>query len=286
MELLIVVAAMALAALSYLLTERAMPRRFRRRELIRNWGRLSSTKSDRARFGAISSLLGWGLPRQVLASGQVVSLPAGLGSPERVIIVRLALSGLGLGIGLLAPWARGKSPGWALGFFLAGGAWAALPLLVGVMLDNWRARIVRTFPGMVQTLSLLAGTGLTTIQAFRAAIPCIREPLRSEVKTLVAELSSSLVPEDALERFANRTGVPEIRAFTRMIAQERKAGIRLGEILAKQATFARRLRVQLIRKKTSLQPYLLTLTVGLLFLNLFIIYMIPRAVDFLRFLDQ
>lgn len=285
-EVLAALAAIALAGLSYLGIEAATPKRYRRRELIRNWGRTSLSVPHQARWGALWPLLSLGLPKEIVQLGSGSALPAWLGSPERVVLVRLVLAGFGLGSGILVPAVRGQSSGFATGLLLGGGIWIALPLLAAILVDSRKARMVGAFPGMVQTLSLLAGTGLTTMQAFRTAVPCIREPLRTEVRLLVAEMGSSLVPEDALERFAARTGVPEVRAFTRMIAQERKAGIRLAEILVKQAAFARRLRVQLVRKRTSFQPYLLTLTVGLLFLNLFLIYMVPRAVDFLRFLDQ
>ncbi len=283
MEVLALSAAAALAWASYLAVSAAIPKRYRRRELIRNWGQGTGPASGQTRLGALWPLLSLGLPKEIVQSGV---LPVWLGSPERVVLVRLVLAGLGFGSGVLVSMAGGRSPGLVLGVLVGGGTWLISPLLAAILIENWRARLLGAFPGMVQTLSLLAGTGLTTIQAFRAAIPCIREPLRSEVRLLVAEMGSTLVPEDALERFAARTGVPEVRAFTRMIAQERKAGIRLAEILVKQAAFARRLRVQLVRKRTSLQPYLLTLTVGLLFLNLFVIYMVPKAVDFLRFLDQ
>lgn len=93
--------------------------------------------------------------------------------------------------------------------------------------------IMRNFSTMVDLAALTIESGLDYMQAFDKIIKVARQKteLEKEMERMLTEASLGYTRRDALTRFANRTGLQEIRSFTGLIIQSDELGTSLVDLL-------------------------------------------------------
>lgn len=93
--------------------------------------------------------------------------------------------------------------------------------------------ILRNFPQFVDLAALMIESGLDYITAFDkiSKISTVKSELDKEVERLVHEVQFGYTRRDALRRFAERTGLGEIRSFVGLVIQSDELGTSLVDLL-------------------------------------------------------
>jgi len=110
------------------------------------------------------------------------------------------------------------------------GLWLLPEIWLWLQLRRRRALIARSYPDLLSHLVTQTRAGAGTLQAFVSVPPVLREPLRGEVEELLADLRIAPFPA-ALERFAQRCDLAEVRAMARHLVYQHSLGIELQEAL-------------------------------------------------------
>jgi len=119
---------------------------------------------------------------------------------------------------------------------------ALLGIPVGFMLPEILLRgqvatrqkdIMRNFATMVDLAALTIESGLDYMQAFEKILKVARQKteLEKEMERMLNEVSLGYTRREALTRFANRTGLQEIRSFVGLIIQSDELGTSLVDLL-------------------------------------------------------
>jgi len=132
---------------------------------------------------------------------------------------------------------------------------AVLGMPIGFMLPEMMLRgqvssrqkdIMRGFSTMVDLAALTIEGGLDYMQAFDKIIKVARHKteLEKEMERMITESSLGYTRREALTRFANRTGLQEIRSFVGLIIQSDELGTSLVELLRNYGGDLRYRRIQ------------------------------------------
>lgn len=235
------------------------------------------------------------LTASLVVYGVVIMLPRF--SPRRDLVRRLGMrrgvrtaqvwlmqAGLAGGAAaiVLTPWVLfGLSPDWV--------ALAVYPLVgwTGPLAWIWLGRrrrqalMARTYPDLLSHLAAQTQAGASTLQAFASVPPVLREPLRSEVEDLIADLRVAPFPA-ALERFAQRCGVPEVRDFAHHVTYQQSLGIALAEVLEAEEAHTLAMARQTVRRRIQASAVVMAAVTVILLVNGLMIYLTPVAFAFTR----
>jgi tight adherence protein C len=203
----------------------------------------------------------------------------------------LATKGFGaLGGFLIGAVAFGASNGFVMGV-LTGAAGGAVGFIAPDFVINKkiRARQERLSADLPDALDLLA-VSVEAGLGFDAAVVKITEqvegPLGEEFALTLNEMRIGESRQDALKKLADRTGIPEIAAFSRAIVQADQFGISLGRILRVQAVDTRHRRQMAAEEKAMKAPVkMLFPTVIFIFPSMFIVILGPAFLNITKVLS-
>lgn len=186
----------------------------------------------------------------------------------------------------LAPWLL-------LGAEIRWGAVALYTLLPPLGAGVWfwlrsqrrEALLSRAYPDLLAHLVAQARAGAGTFQAFATAPPVLREPLRQEVEELIADMRVAPFPA-ALQRFAERCGIPEVRAFAANAIHQQSLGIALRQVLESEEAHILALARQAMRQRIQRTSITMAAVTVILLINGLIIYMLPVVQEMYRLAGQ
>ncbi len=145
--------------------------------------------------------------------------------------------------------------------------------------------ILRNFPQFVDLAALMIESGLDYITAFDkiAKISPVKTELEKEIERLVHEIQFGYMRRDALRRFADRTGLQEVRSFVGLVIQSDELGTSLVELLR---NFSADMRFRRLTKAEKLAAQASTKMLIPLFIFIFpvvfILMLAPVIADLLR----
>jgi tight adherence protein C len=186
------------------------------------------------------------------ASLRATLAQAGFLHPDSVLIywgTRFGLAFFGMGQALILVPLLGGSPSSALVATIwgAGLGWIAPAFYVGHRVRNRHSEIQRALPDALDMLVVCVEAGLGLNQAMvRVAEEVDRvSPILSEQMVMVnLEIRAGTGREEALRRFADRTGVQEVSSLVSMLIQTDRFGTSVAHTLRVQASSLRTKRRQ------------------------------------------
>lgn len=223
-------------------------------------------------------------PRSTVESINLKLLVAGLGrrvSPTAFLAGKGAMAAGGLGFGLLMGAGQGVSAKTVLTAFGLAFAGFMLPdTFVTFRARSRRERIQAELPDALDLLAVSVEAGL----GFDGAITKITEhmagPLGEEFGLTLGEMRIGESRQQALKKMGERSGSPEMAAFTRSVIQADQLGIALGHILRLQANEARNRRQAAAEEKAMKAPIkMLFPTVLFIFPAMFIVILGPAFLN-------
>ncbi|MFN4128876.1 MAG: type II secretion system F family protein [Paracoccaceae bacterium] len=145
---------------------------------------------------------------------------------------RYRLTGLAIGLAAMLVLAVGLSLGtWAsaaLGLVL--GLW--LPsAYVNMLINRRQTAFTSAFPDAVDIIVRGVRAGIPLADCLRIVASETQDPVRSEFRVLIEDLSMGLAVEDAVQRMADRVLLEEARFFSIVISIQTRTGGNLSETL-------------------------------------------------------
>ena len=188
----------------------------------------------------------------------------------------LAMLGLLVGIALLS----GGSKGILIAFGLAFMGFFLPDFVVTFKARSRRDRIQAELPDALDLLSVSVEAGLGFDGAITKLTENMEGPLAEEFALSLGEMRIGESRSEALKKMAERSGSPEMSAFTRSVIQADQLGISLGRILKIQASEARNRRQATAEEKAMKAPIkMLFPTVLFIFPAMFIVILGPAFLN-------
>jgi tight adherence protein C len=237
----------------------------------------------------LAMLPGWlrGLALRLSPAGITARLQRGLdlaGNPSRWNPDRvLAVKGLGLvGLGALGALYGAHRPAQLIMFAVIGAAIGFL--LPDLLLYNAgtkrQARIQATLPDAMDMLTICVEAGLGFDAALAQVARNTDGPLAAELSRTLQEMQIGKSRTEALRSLADRTTVPELRAFVSSLVQAGELGISVAGVLREQAAEIRLRRRQRAEERAQKVPVkILFPLVTCLFPALFVIIIGPGVIS-------
>jgi tight adherence protein C len=209
------------------------------------------------------------------------------GNPERWNTDRLfAVKAMGLaGLGALGLLIGLHDPGLAvLTVVIGAAAGFFLPdlLLINTGIKR-QQKIQQDLPDAMDMLTICVESGLGFDAAMARVARNSAGPVAAEFSRALQEIQIGKSRSEALRSLADRTTVPELRAFTSALIQAGELGIPVADVLREQAGEMRLRRRQRAEEKAQQVPVkILFPLVGCLFPALFIIVIGPGAISIMH----
>ena len=229
-------------------------------------------------------------PKMSVETVQLRLLSAGLGrrvSPMAFLATKgfAAVGGLLFGF-LVIGTARGMGTGIAMGAAFGALGFVAPDFVLNRKIRSRQERLSADLPDALDLLAVSVEAGL----GFDAAVAKITEqvegPLGEEFALTLNEMRIGESRQEALKKLAERTGIPEIGAFSRAIIQADQFGISLGRILRVQAVDTRHRRQIAAEEKAMKAPVkMLFPTVIFIFPSMFIVILGPAFLNLTKVLS-
>jgi tight adherence protein C len=232
-------------------------------------------------------LAGWVLrlnPRTNVESIRLKLLGAGLSgyiTPTGLLATKGALAICGIVFGLLVGAALS---GLGVAVFLAlafgAGGFIAPDTAVSAKARARRERIRGELPDALDLLAVSVEAGLGFDSALAKLTEHMEGPLTEEFSLTLSEIRIGESRHDALKRFSERVGVPEVASFTRSIIQADQLGTSLSRILRVQAADTRLRRQAAAEEKAMKAPIkMLFPTVLFIFPAMFLVILGPAFLN-------
>ncbi len=249
-------------------------------------------RSDSAEEVAVPASPRWlsGVGQRLSPSGTAARLQRRLdiaGNPERWDANRLfAVKALGLaGLGGLGALIGLHDPSLAIltvGLGAVAGFFLPDLLLYNVGIKR-QTLIQRDLPDAMDMLTICVESGLGFDAALARVARNSSGPVAAEFSRVLQEIQIGKSRSQSLRSLAERTTVPELRAFTSAVVQAGELGIPIADVLREQAAEMRMRRRQRAEEKAQQVPVkILFPLIGCLFPALFIIVIGPGAISILH----
>ena len=202
-------------------------------------------------------------------------------TPAQFRALQCALAG-GAAVFVLMPWLLfGQTPDRLLLFAYPTLLAATPEVWLQLQLQRRRALLLRAYPDMLAHLATQTRAGAGTLQAFASMPAVLSEPLKGEVIELTLDLRVAPFPA-ALNRFADRCGIAEVRTFAASVVYQQSLGIALPEVLASEEAHALSMAKQLARQRIQASAVVLAAVTVVLLINGLAIYLLPAGFDLAR----
>ncbi len=206
-------------------------------------------------------------------------------SPERFRLIQLGLAAGGLLLTAAPALLFGKPVNPAGLLLYPPLLWAAPQLWLALQVRRRRTLLARAYPDLLAHLVTQTRADAGTLQAFASSPAVLREPLRGEVEELIADMRIAPIPA-ALQRFAERCDIPEIRDFVHNLIYQQEVGIALPEVLAAEDAHALAMARQEARRRIQQSAVVMAAVTVILLLNGLLLWFTPVFFDLSRFLGE
>lgn len=200
--------------------------------------------------------------------------------------VSLQLGVLGTGVILAA--ALASAAHFSLKMMAAG---AAIVLLSWILPDFFLSRRItqrqellrRQLPGTLDLLTVSVEAGLGFDQAMSRVAEESKPPMSEETQRILHEMQLGTPRMQALQRFGDRTDVPEIQLFVSAVVQADKLGIGMAKVLRIQAEDVRRKQRDMAHEKAAKAPVKILFPLILfIFPAMFVVILGPAALNIIH----
>jgi tight adherence protein C len=158
---------------------------------------------------------------------------------ERLLALKLVLGGIGAMLGLAVFAANPSAAMLAAGAVIAVGAFMAPDLMLGARGRERQKQIERSFPGVLDQLTICVEAGLGLDAAIARSARSGKGPLADELARVLQDVQLGVSRQAALEAMVKRTDVADIRHFVVALGQANRYGVPIVQTLRVQATEAR-----------------------------------------------
>ena len=246
---------------------------------------LSQSMWDRVGVPAIRK--GSSLARRVTPAGLLDALEqrrnyAGMGGTwtlERLLATKAlgGIVGLFLGLAVFIPNPTGMT--FIIGVLLTGIGFFAVDVIMNARARERRDLIEQAFPNTIDQITICVEAGLGLDAAIAHAARTGTGPLAGEMERILQDVQTGLPRQQALEAFAERTDVADIRHFVVAVSQANRYGVPVSDALRVQALEGRE------RRKARAEERAQKMSVKLLFPlifcilpSLFVVLLGPAAI--------
>ena len=184
---------------------------------------------------------------------------------ERVLAIKAFLGVTGFLLGLLVFLPNPTSLTFLVGVVFAGAGFFAVDVVMNAKARERRTLIERAFPNTVDQITICVEAGLGLDAAIAHAARTGSGPLAGELERVLQDIQTGLGRQAALEAFAERSDVSDVRHFVSAVGQANRYGVPVADALRVQAVEGRE------RRKTRAEERAQKMTVKLLFPLMFCI---------------
>jgi len=153
-------------------------------------------------------------------------------------------------------------------------------LFLNFMDKKRREELLRDFPLMVDQVKIYARAA-GYYHALKIVSRSFKGALGRELAILSAEMELVGLIE-AVNNFAARCGIPEIRDFARIMAVAETTGANISSILVNYSTMARQRKVSRIKRKIKIQPVLMSILPGVLLIIFILMFILPMVTSIIQ----
>ena len=186
-----------------------------------------------------------------------------------------------LPIGLMLPCLMQKPIMLGLGLLLAGVMPYGIYSGINNAIANKKDELRSEFPNMVSKLTLLINAGMIPSRAWRAvANGNTTDRLYEEMRTATRDIEEGMTIERAMDAFALRCGLKEIRKFSSIYVQAVKGGA--GEAIASMKQMSDEAweeKKQYAKQKGEMAAQKLLVPNMLMFIGILIVVVVPLAIN-------
>src|SRR5919109_4311460 len=198
-------------------------------------------------------------PKMTVESVSMKLLGAGLGPvllPTTFLALKAlsAFGGFFAGAALSPVAGKGGAVAFAFSFIFAAVAFLVPDVVVSLKARSRRDRIRSELPDALDLLAVSVEAGMGFDGALAKLTEHMEGPLTEEFSLTLSEIRIGESRHDALKRFSERVGVPEVASFTRSIIQADQLGTSLSRILRVQAADTRLRRQAAAEEKAMKAP--------------------------------
>jgi tight adherence protein C len=187
------------------------------------------------------------IARRVTPSGMLDALEqrrnyAGLDAKwtlERLLAIKAALGITGLLLGLLLFLPNPSGTTFLAGVLFAGIGFFAIDVVMSSKADQRRSEIERAFPNTVDQITICVEAGLGLDAAIAHAARTGGGPLADEFDRVLQDIQTGMTRQAALDAFAERSDVNDVRFFVRAVGQANRYGVPIVDALRVQAAEGR-----------------------------------------------
>ena len=166
---------------------------------------------------------------------------------------------------------------------LAGAGFIGPDFYINARIKSRREKIRAQLPDALDLLAVSVEAGLGFDGALQKLTEEMEGPLIEEFTLTLGEMRIGETRQDALKKFSERVGAPEVSAFVRSIIQADQFGISLGRILKVQAADTRLRRQQAAEEKAMKAPIkMLFPTVMFIFPAMFLVILGPAFLNLVK----
>ena len=153
-------------------------------------------------------------------------------------------------------------------------------LFLNFMEKKRKEELLRDFPLLVDQVKVYARAA-GYYHALKIVFRSFRGALGGELAILSAEMELVGLIE-AVNNFAAKCGIPEIRDFARIMAVAETTGADISSILVNYSATARQRQVSRIKRKIKIQPVLMSILPGVLLLIFILMFIIPMVTGIIQ----
>lgn len=162
------------------------------------------------------------------------------------------------------------------GLFAAGIAYYYADSKITDVMSNREDVITRDFPDMVSKMALLINAGMITREAWEDISDTGNSILYDEMRTTVIDMQNGTAEVDAYISFGNRCGVPFVKKFISMLAQNLSKGNReLVEFLKAESAVCWEEKKHLVRRQGEAAANKLMIPLGMILIGIFVMILVP-----------
>jgi tight adherence protein C len=210
--------------------------------------------------------------RQLAGAGTTWSI-------ERLLSAKLLLAGVGGLLGLTLFVSNPTAPIFLAGAVFTVGAFMAPDFVLGARGRERQGEIERSFPGVLDQLTICVEAGLGLDAAIARAAQSGKGPLAEELVRVLQDIQLGVSRQDALEAMVARTDVSDIRHFVVALGQANRYGVPIVQALRVQASDAREQRRSRAEERAQkLSVKLLFPLVFCILPSLFVVLLGPAAI--------
>jgi tight adherence protein C len=184
---------------------------------------------------------------------------------ERLLAVKAVLGLTGLGLGLLVFLPDPSGVTFLAGMFFALAGFLAIDVVMNHKAQARRAAIESAFPNTVDQITICVEAGLGLDAAIAHAARTGTGVLADEFDRVLQDIQTGMARQAALDAFAERTDVADVRYFVRAVGQANRYGVPVADALRVQSQEGRE------RRKSRAEERAQKTTVKILFPLMFCI---------------